>query len=570
MAITSSISGPSSQKRRVGGVGGRSLTKEWRPEALRWYCLLPFAVLDLSVMVTIVFLAAKSRRENGFATVPDQTAGTSGQNEPVMGFLSISLDLGILWTVLPSAVLQLLSISWNAIARSLAARQPYVDLADARGAAAASSVLLDYQCTPTPWRWLRALRLGHTTVGLATLMGLILQYIATPFAARLFTTEAANARVAIVQGENPVPWANDEFAFRPFSATAPREGSYYMAANTTAYSAYVNCEVISDYTMSLERQEPESGDAGGVVRVAATDRGCEFSDEFRVSGVGSNIFFITGQRLDCSQAAHYSRFFFTAGQYAPASPYLLSNISVISCATDYQAVNGTLEVAVTSSSAAPNIRSFTRLRGNDTSNSVRRGTSWQVIERGMLNPVVLNPSGVWSTSEFGVTIVYVAEKMAGSEGLLAPAVLLEAISRVFTATYAMGMATGTFDPLEAEETVTGTVWTPATRLLVVDWAAYLIASLLLTVLVLSGWVSWHAYHTRSILTEEPEGLLAMAGLLDGSELTALVPHIQRQPGYDGRVRKIGKRLVEVKENAWVAESYDDGGLSGWRVMRKID
>ncbi|KAK4129255.1 hypothetical protein N657DRAFT_630188 [Parathielavia appendiculata] len=436
---------------------------------------------------------------------------------------------------------------------------PCVDLAGPRGGPAASSILLDYQCTPTPWRWLRALRLGQTTVGLTTLTGLALQYVVPPFAARLFTTEAGlspadisvsfesaynrtsvglddidwrpaltNARVAIIQGENPVP--------------------SYMAANTTACSAHVSCEVISDYTMSLDRQEPESGATQGVVRVTATDRVASSLTSFLVAGMGSDIFFDAGQKLGCSRAAHHSRLVFTAGQYAPTSPYLLSNISVISCATDDQAVNGTLEVAVKSSSTVPAIRSLKRPPGNDTSNSVRRHTLWQLIERGMPNPVI-----------------------AGNESLLAPPALLQAISPVFTTTCAIGTATGTFDRLEAEKTAAGTLWMPATRLLVVEWAAYLIASLLLIVLILSGWVSWHAYHTRSILTEEPEGLLAMAGLLDGSELMALVPYTRQQPSYDGRVRKTGEQITEVKENAWVAEPHDDGALSGgWRVMRKIE
>jgi hypothetical protein len=550
--------------------------------------------LDLSVIITLVSLAAKSRRDYGFTTVPDRV---SDGDEPALGFLNISWDLAILWTVLPSAVLQLLSIYWIWIAGSLASRQPYVDLAHPRGVPAASSVLLDYRCTPTPWRWLRALRLGHTTVALTTLTGLALQYIATPFGARLFTTQPgltsteisvsfksahnwssvahfdwrpalSSARVAIVQGESRLPWTNDEFAFRPFAAATHRSGSYYMAADTTAYSAYVNCEVVYDYTMSLELEDP----GRGLVQVTGTDRGCEVSHKFAVIEEGPGIFFKTSNKMDCSSAAHYSRLFFTAGTYSPTSLFLLSNISVISCATDYQAVNGTLEVAVASSSSAPAIRSFRRPARNEDSNlSIRHEVGWQLIEEGMLRPVVFNPSSApWATSEFGSTVLYVAEKLAGNTDYLTAPVLSEAIARVFTATYAIGTAMGTFDPLAAEERAPGTVWTPTTRLVVVEWAAYLVAGLLLTVLVLTGWVSWHAHHTRSILTEEPEGLLAMAGLLDGSELMALVPYIRQQPGYKGRVKKTGKRLAEVKDSAWVAEVGDDGGVSAWRVMRKVD
>jgi ABC-type sulfate transport system permease component len=75
---------------------------------------------------------------------------------------------------------------------------------------------------------------------------------------------------------------------------------------------------------------------------------------------------------------------------------------------------------------------------------------WPLIEEGMLQPVVFNPSSASrATSEFGSTVLYVAENLAGDTNYLTAMVLSEAIARVFTATYAIGTAMGTFDPLEA-------------------------------------------------------------------------------------------------------------------------
>lgn len=580
--------------------------KEWQPEALRWPCLVLFAVSDTTIVVAIIALAVKSVRNNGFATVPDQQL-SDDSDKPTIGFPNISWDLAILWTVLPSAVLQLLNIYWAWIAGSLASRQPYVDLKSRDGAAAASSILLDYRCTPVPWRWVRAFRLGHATVGFTALTGLALQYVAAPLGARLFATRLvmmpedtpvsfgsaynwsgitadfdwrpalSSARAALVHNENRRPWTNDEFAFRPFSAAAPRTGTYHVVANTTAYAAYVNCEAVADYAMSIEFLEPGLGH----VEVSGTDRGCEVSHGFAVME-GAGLFLKTSAKQDCPAVAHYSRIFFTAGAYSPSSPYLLSNVSIISCATDYQEVPGLLEVAFSSSSpssgapgapAPPVIRAFTPLTAGPPP-SGRGDTNWPVVELGMLNTVVFNPSKPWSTSEFGTNVLYLAEThpSASAEGPLAPAALADAIARVFGATYAVAVATAGFAPLEAAEVRErgGTLWTPATRLFVVEWAAYVILALLLVALVLTGWVFWHVLSTSSILTEEPEGLLAMAGLLDGSDLMAMVPWIRQLPGYDGRVRKMGKRLAEVVDNAWVAEEDGKGLVGGWKVKRKAD
>jgi hypothetical protein len=584
--------------------------REWRSEALRWPCLVLFALFDLSIMVTLIALVARSLRDSGFVTIPDQQMANGTEqddgDERGIGLPNISLDLGILWTFLPSAVLQLLNIYWQWIAGSLASRQPYVDLLDGRAAAAASSVLLDYGCTPSLWRWWRAFRLGHATVGLTALTGLALQYISAPLGARLFATRVimmpadipisfnsayifsafsdkfdmrpalSSARLALVNNENRHPWTNDEFAFRPFhSPLAPRTGEYRLVANTTAYSAYVNCELVSDYTMSLELVEPGKG----VVQVKGTDRGCDFSHGVAVvEGPPDLIFFKTSAQHACSHAAHYSRLIFTAGTYSPTSPYLLSNVSVISCATDYRTIAGLLEVAVSwppssPTSGAPGppttvFHSFTPLMDNNSSS--RHDTPWMVMETRMLEIDVFNPGIQWLSSEFGNNILYVAEKQAGRENLLSPQVLMQAIARVFGATYAATTAMVMFTPLEVAETSVGTMWTPTTRLFVVEWAAYAVLALLLVALFLSGWVFWRVQSTRSILTEEPEGLLAMAGLLDGSDLMTLVPRIRQQSGYDGRVRHTGKSLPEVKDTPWVA-SADGTKLTGeWTIKRKTD
>ncbi|RYO93930.1 hypothetical protein DL764_007906 [Monosporascus ibericus] len=587
---------PPATERPASAAHKRNVSKEWRPETLRWPLLSLFAAFNFSIIVTIVGLIAKSSRSNGFASVPSQRAADSeGDGSSIKS--SLSLSLGILWTALPSGVMQVLTIYWTSIASAVATRQPYVELRRGRGAAAASSILLDYRCTPSLSRWLRAFRLGHATVGSTALTGLALQYIAAPFAAQLFATQQVtesavvpvsfssaynlsglpvdfdwrpalgSARASLVYGENRIPWTNDEFAFRPFSVTTPVTDSYYIIANTTAHSAYVSCEIITDYSMSIELQNPGQG----MVQVNGTDRGCAFWQRFVVME-GPDIFFQTTSTQACSREAHYSRLVFTAGTYSPSSPFLLSNISVISCATDYQVATGILNVFVLSTSSGapppPVVSSFTPLALIDPENRLK--APWFLIEVAMLEPVVFNPSVQWSTSEFGSTVLYLAEKQDPTNRL-APAVLMQAIARVFGGVYAVGTAMAAFSPLEVPETDAGVARTLTTRLFVVEWVAYLILTILLAALVLTGWVACYMQRTQSILTEEPEGLLSMAGLLDGSDLMPLVSQIKQQVDYDGRVRRAGKRRDDVMSRMWVAEAGDHKPTVGtWKVKGKAD
>ncbi|RYP22784.1 hypothetical protein DL765_001493 [Monosporascus sp. GIB2] len=595
MAATA-YSTPPTNERPASAAQGRNYPKEWRPETLRWPLLALFTAFNFSIIATIVGLIAKSSRSNGFATVPSQRAADSG-GDGSSTKSSLSLDLGILWTTLPSGVMQVLSVYWASIAGAVATRQPYVELRRRRGAAAASSILLDYRCTPVLWRWLRAFRLGHATVGFTALTGLALQYIAAPFGARLVATQLvtesadvpvsfssaynfsgfsedfdwrpvlSSARASLVYGENRIPWTSNEFAFRPFSIATPRTDSYHIIANTTAHSAYVSCEIVTDYSMSLELQKPGQG----MVQVNGTDRGCAFSQRFVVLE-GPGIFFQTTAKQDCSRESHYSRLVFTAGTYSPSSPFLLSNISVISCATDYQVATGALDVFVLSSSSGapppPVVSSFTPLALIDPDS--RQKAPWLVIEFGMLSPVVFNPSVQWSTSEFGSTVLYLAEKQDPANQL-APAVLMQAIARVFGGVYAVATAMAAFSPLEVPETGAAVVRTPTTRLFVVEWVAYLILIILLVALVLTGWVACYVQRTQSILTEEPEGLLSMAGLLDGSDLMPLVSQIRQQVDYDGRVKRAGKRRHDVMSRMWVAEADDHKATVGaWKIKAKAD
>lgn len=574
--------------------------KEWVASALTSNSLLGFLALDLSSIATISTLAVVSSHRQGFATIPrgddaaslpnsgmPDTTYAKGENQPSL------FDLGVLWTTIPSLFFQIFSVYWVWIADALVQRQPYVELRRAGGVSADRSILLDYRATPKFWIPVRAFKLSHSTVAFAVLVGLALQFAVAPLSARLFAAQTvmiasdapllfpsefdwsalddnldwrpvfATVRATLAQDGDSLPWTDEEHAFRPFrTKTPPVSGSFEVTANTTAFSAYLSCETVVGYTMALKRGE----DAGeGVLTVTGSDRGCGFEQTLEVTTAG-NVFMKATPIQDCSNTAGFSRLVFTTGTYSPTSPYLLSNISVISCASLYQRVSGMLRISLSESSVSKplSILSFAQTGTSDT----RRVPSWRVIELGMLSPVVFNPGTQWSIPDFGGVVLYHAQKTAADPGQsLSAEVLKRSISRVFTTAYLVAVATEAFNPLPTEEMFQGLVLVPTPRLFVVGWVAYVILILLAMAMGLTCWLLYIIPRNPSILAEDPNtGLVAVAGTLQNSDVMTAVSEIRQQPGYDGKAKETGTRCGLLGNTLWMAEQSPHGA-GEWVIKR---
>ncbi|KAL2115134.1 hypothetical protein VTJ04DRAFT_10797 [Mycothermus thermophilus] len=534
---------------------GNTAMKEWRAVVLKYPMLAHFACFDIGFLTIIIVLAILGSRNNGFATVPDQTRDPEDDNPshtlsmPIL-YWSFNLDLGILWTALPAAVLQLFAAWWAAIAAALALRQPFVELWRTNvddnnircGTPASKTILLDYAFTPSAWRWLRALRLGHTTVGATALTALALQFIAAPLGARLCATRLVpydiprvrvdypftfnfsavtsiedwrpileNVQATLVAGAAGERWTTDDFAFRPFSVYTKDglplsgndvigPGAYDLRANTTAHGAMV----------------------------------------------------------------------FIAGRY-PDTPTDLANFKAISCATAYRDFTGVLEVSVVPRKSAAfgadvTVRQFTAANEIDTSTE-SRNLGAMILEHKILTPVVFNALADFEMSQFAGLVMQLAKK-ENPDNQIEPGVLINAIGRAFGGAYAIAVALHGFEDLSTPDTATdGIARQPVTRLFVVDWVAWVLVGLLSVALILTGWVAAYVARTRSILTEEPQGLLALATILEESDVMHLVPDVRQLPEYTGKVRKLAAKQPGIADSRWGAEiDFANGGV--WRVKRK--
>ncbi|KAK1997391.1 hypothetical protein LX36DRAFT_73448 [Colletotrichum falcatum] len=560
--------------------GSPSRPYGWLAPSLRWPSLLAFAVVDFAVAITIIALTITSAQRDGFVTI--STHNTTATDREATVF-NIPWNLGLLWTSLPSLAFSLFGAYWAWIAGSIAERQPYVELRRDGGSGAGTSVLLDYRVVAAIWRWWGAFRKSHFTVGSTGLLSVFLTYLVGPLAARLFAAQTVAVAVAapiyytkdynvdninatldwrpvldtvaatLLYGGNNIPWTDTERAFRPFAVGSGSDSSAKsdVAANTTAYSGYLSCELVGDYTIA------SSGDS---VTVSGNDRGCDFKQNFPVVET-QEIYLKTTVDFDCSAEAHYSRLVFTAAEYSASARNKIDNISVISCATGYRQASGTCRV--TSPKGAPAVvSSFVEAGQPDT----RRPKLWRVFEQGILGPVTFNPQAKWSTSDMGSLVLYYAQRARPSDPL-GPAALMEAIPTVFTAIYMNAVAIHGFEPARDAEAAAGTAFVPATRLFVVSWVAYLIVAFLAVALCAVVFLFFRLQDCPSILTEEPRGLLSMAAVLEKSELLDIASDMRQERGFDGEVWKRGTARWDVNGRKWKAAMDPETGNWVVRAVR---
>jgi hypothetical protein len=543
---------------------------EWFPLTLKLPILLLFLVTTCVLIAVPTALAGRSTTRNGFATI-------KALDHKTLGF---DWNIGLLWTTLPTLVFRLYSMYWDSITNALADRQPYVELAKDGGSEARKSILLDYKAVFILKRWLHAFRNGHILLGISLLLSLILSLGVTPLSARLFATKIVTFKqktpgflnetylenninattdwvpvfdtvsaVKIHRGGD-YPWTNSEFAFRPFFTTQLGEEGVEIAAETTAYSAYLNCSVLTDYKLrSVEGSESASSNR---VFMTANDRGCDIAHDFLVTDE-QKIYFKTTSTIDCSAASWYSRLVFTAAKYSSSSTTHLAEISVISCISEYHSSTGILTVAVESAETtrSPAIKSFEHTKTPDAT----RNYLWRVIEQNILSPVALNVQTEWSTTAFGSLILYYAQQI-DSVNYLDPNVLTRSISDIFTASYLTVIALNGFSASTSPEQITVELLTPTQRIYVVIWAAWVIVIILIATAMVALWSLFNVRNSQSILTEQPSGLFYYAGVLEGSPLMATAGAVRTRTDYNGSFMEKAKEIDLVNAKTyWKASGY---------------
>jgi hypothetical protein len=130
------------------------------------------------------------------------------------------------------------------------------------------------------------------------------------------------------------------------------------------------------------------------------------------------------------------------------------------------------------------------------------------------------------------------------ESPLLPEAIIDAVSTLWSTTFAVLASTELFKPSSPPVNGTGIHSAEVSRLIVVSPIAYIILSILIVVTLLN--ISLFFYTSQeSILLEEPVGLVSAAGILHKSSVNEIVDELVKGQGFDGKVTAAMERGDEL-------------------------
>jgi len=356
------------------------------------------------------------------------------------------------------------------------------------------------------------------------------------------------ASMRLYDGSAPT-WIHEEYAFPKFVPLS-EVGHANMSVETTGYSAYLDCRTVPSSEYDLTRVEPiDTPMPATNFIISANDRGCAISNHFRLQT--RPMVLNLEVSITCSLAAHYSRLIIvSAVNQGPPESRFPANLSLISCIPSYWQIPGTLTVtsgltpALFIDSFSPSAKKATEFRPE---------ILWRNFEPGLQNLRTYDPSGDVDSSDFG-RYSYSLAKRNNPSSPIDPRTITDAISVLFAVCFAVLSTTQLFQPLTTPKESSGISSTSVSRIIVVTPVAYTITAMLSLIALLNIGLFFYS-RQKSMLLEEPAGLLSYAGILHKShDISDIIEEVQMDPDYNGQTLNAVNRLWNMKRTTAVAVS----------------
>ncbi|KAK3723899.1 hypothetical protein LTR37_001383 [Vermiconidia calcicola] len=502
--------------------------RAWRAWQLSWASLYALVLVEVGMTVALALLDYYSRKEHGFVRISPASNAS---------FFDLGSLQGrpFLWTSIPTLVMTLFGLAWASVLNSYAQEMPFRALQEHEGSTLKRTVLLDYRRYPLFYNWFVAWKNRHILLGFCMLSSLVVAVVLVPIASRLFqltnptfTSQVSlplaseyNGSTEILQVDY-VPILGTVSAVKVYNGLWPAwtDGLYAITTfglpqeltnanvtlvelDTTAYAAKLNCKSVTDYTIS---RSPSNGDSA-ILRITAADRGCDIVLSGSVGGSSRN-FLTTVATDDCPATAGFSRIAFYAGSYSAGAPYLLDNLTVVSCIPSYHQTRAT--VLATAALRPISIQAEQTLTD-------ARPQHWRLFEGDMIAVSTLDSMSPDYATQFGQLVLDTASR-SYPQSFLSSTALLDSASAAFSSVFAVFAATQLFQPLSTPSHGRGSVATSETRLATVAWSTYTSIAILVVLIVLTVSVARVVHQKAPCFQEEPQGVLGAASLLHGSNL----------------------------------------------------
>lgn len=530
--------------------------KEWMSWKLKWPWILTILLFNISLLISIIYLQQRSIAHNGIVTVPQNS-------EPLITIPIVYYKIShysLLWTTIPTLVINIFSFMWATIVAATAFRQPFVELHPSPGkvASARNTILLDYRSYSELNIWWKAFRRDHIGLGIAMLLASILKFVVGPLMASLFVSASSQSTSSIsisytnafndsifdprtslqpfidfgssilAYQAQPPSWMTEQYAFAAFQPVS-FVSSGNITANTTAYSAVLDCQAFSPEESNAQYSVDSYGDPA--VNYNMTDRGCPISSFQSI--INTTLTYSASWNQQTCPKSQYGRIGIFAGLYDDASPIKIANYTLISCIPEYFLTNGSLTVSV--SSRTPGSPKFVAF--NQTQNTTVHPSVWtNTIEGYLHNYMIFDPSNTITGDQFGYAVLQYAQSQNRSSPLT-PDLYKSSMSQLYSTLFVGFASSALLQDVSTSQTATGSLSIPVQRLYVVSPIAWAIVAVLACTLLCNVYLWVYAATKHSDLVEEPKGLLGNAALVVEGGVSELVKDFRRKHPDDWKVEK---------------------------------
>lgn len=567
---------------RPNSQSNRSAKEEWRSWKIQYPYLSVLLLLSFGFIFAIAALTAISRRDSGFAR--QSRLPLFFQHNP--GLRKAIWEQGIIYTALPAFIMTVYRTMWDATVMAFADRQPYADLMKAGGRHPRRTILLDYKTEPLLRRWILAFQNKHFLLSACMLSSLVLSLGIVPLTSFLFTMDTSlsnstfllttdtyfngtivtqfpvipnepNLRVILdtaaglhVQNLSLPPRTDGTFAFPHFTPQVD-VGSSNVSVHTAAYgvdSGWIEIPE-SEYDKKIRWYDNQIS-----IDVHTIDRMCDVSKtlDIRTNPWSPEIWLSSWHTPTCSEEAGWTRMSLLAARYDRASQ-TVQDFSFLSCNASYFSTAGYLMQRL-EPGLSPRFLRF----DEDAQQKMELG--WQdlyvtrmFLEKEVHNLRYLDPTPTADGNEFS-KYVYRMAQFENPKGPLEPKALVTAAQTLYETVYAVFASVYLFQLRDIPLNGTGVYMIEEKRLFVQPVVAYIILGVLGATAVLIACLFLYS-RQRSMLKEEPFGLMSYAGILFQSNINTNIMREIVDNGYDPRTaRESAKKMYHLDQVRWL---YDE-------------
>jgi hypothetical protein len=540
---------------------------EWKTWKLWKRTTISLAILDITIIATVLVLERASTINNGIATIP------SIPTAPVAHFSTSNMiwSYGFLWTALPAFLMSLYRIAWDGLVTATADRQPFVELARSKDKASSArrTIMLDYRSYPSLYNWAIAFHHQHYLLGFSMILSVVLSVALVPLTSHLFAAastevlsdmtvslasafddEAVSSQTDLqvpmniaaavsIFGATPPPWSTAQYAFQPFDIK-DNSTNGNVTARVIAYSSVLDCQVKTESEFS-------STNNANTVTISGIDRDCAIPGILLDVSNKKNesLYALAWSNLQCGPKAHYSRFGIVTGSYLDASHTKFVNLTVLSCIPSYWRTYGRLTVNVVPGKPTR----FANFLPEENNVTEFRPFLYTVVENNLPIYTAFDPTSSMSSDLWGRLIYLMASRQL-PDNPLDSNVIKSSMETLYSSFFASMASTYVFKPSENAQQVDATLTERLTRLFIVSLVAWAVAIIMCLVFICNVFLIIHSETTTSILHEEPIGLLGSAALLQNSDVSDGVAQLRGNPPQVFNVRETVKECALDTSRCW--------------------